>query len=111
MTDDEQRQITTEVFQEHKDAQARLGCLRSKARRMARIFGEIADVLNGRPRSGINDLTARMPSKADLESILGEIEATEREIAVLENEIKAQGFSEYIPAGRSGKILPADDDD
>ena len=111
MTEDEQRQITTEVLQEHKDAQTRLGCLRSKTRRMAKIFGEIADVLNGRPRSDVKDSIARMPSKADVESILGEIEATEREIAVLENEMNAQGFGEYIPDGRSGKILPAPDDD
>ena len=109
MTEDEQRQITTEVLQEHKDAQTRLGCLRSKARWMARIFGEIADVLNGRPRSDVS--IARMPSKADVESILGGIEATEREIAVLENEMNAQGFGEYISAGRSGKIMPAPDDD
>ena len=47
MTNDEQRQITTEVLQEHKDAKTRLGCLRSKARRMARFFREIADALDG----------------------------------------------------------------
>ena len=111
MTDDEARQITTEVLQEHKEARARLGCLRSKARRMAIPFGEIADMLDGRPRSDVKDLIARVPPLADAESILGEIEATEREIAVLENEINAQGFGEYIPS-RSGKtIQPAPDDD
>ena len=52
MTEDDQRQITTEVLQEHKEAQTRLGCLRSKARRMARSFSEIADALVGRPQSG-----------------------------------------------------------
>ena len=110
MTEDEQRQITTEVFLEHKEARARLGCLRSKARRMAISFREIADVLNGSPRSDVKDLIARLPSKADVESILGEIEATEREIAVLEGEMDAQGLAEYIPV-RSGKIMPAGDDD
>ena len=53
MTEDEQRQITTEVLQEHKDAQTRLGCLRSKARRMARGFRGIADALNGSPPSDV----------------------------------------------------------
>ena len=98
MTEDEQRQITTEVLQEHKEARTRLGCLRSKARRMARSFSEIADALVGRPQSNIDELIAGLPSKADIESILGEIEATEREIAVLENEMNAQGFAAYIPA-------------
>ena len=110
MTDDEQRQITTKVFQEHKEARARLGCLRSKARRMAISFREIADALDGRPRSDVKDLIARLPSKADVESILGEIEATEREIVVLEGEMDAQGLAEYIPV-RSGKIMPAPDND
>ncbi len=110
MTEDEQRKITTEVLQEHKEARARLGCLRSKARRMAISFKEIADALDGRPRSDVKDLIAQLPSNADVESILGEIEATEREIAMLESEINAQGFAEYIPA-RSRKILPAGDDD
>ena len=110
MTDDEQRQITTKVLQEHKEARARLGCLRSKARRMAISFRGIGDALDGRPRSDVKDLIARLPSKDDVESILGEIEATEREIAVLESEMNAQGFAEYIPA-RSGKIMPAPDDD
>ena len=110
MTDDEQRQITTEVLQEHKEARTGLGCLRSKARRMAISFREIADALDGSPRSDVKGLIPRLPSKTDVESILGEIEATEREIAVLESEMNAQGFAEYIPA-RSGKIMPAGDDD
>ena len=110
MTEDEQRQITTEVLREHKEARARLGCLRSKARRMAISFREIAVALDGNPQSDVKDLIARLPAKADLESILGEIEATEREIAVLESEMDAQGFAEYIPA-RSGRVMPAPDDD
>ena len=110
MTKDEQRQITTEVLQEHKGARARLGCLYSKARRMAISFRDIAEALDGKPRSDVKDLIARLPSKADAESTLGEIEATEREIAVLESEINDQGFPEYIPA-RSGRVMPADDDD
>ena len=110
MTDDEQRQITTEVLQEHKAARARLGCLRSKARRMAISFRGIADALDGRPQSDVKDLIARLPSKADVESILGEIEATGLEIVALEIEMKAQGFAEYIPV-RSGRVMPAPEDD
>ena len=110
MTEDEQRQITTEVLQEHKEARARLGCLRSKARRVAIFLKDIAVALDGRPRSDVKDLIARLPSKADLESILGEIEVTEREIAVLESEMDAQGFAEYIP-DKSGRVMPASDDD
>ena len=110
MTEDEQRQITTEVLQEHKEVRARLGCLHSKARRMAISFRKIADALDGRPRSDVKVLIARLPSKADLESIPGEIEATEREIAVLESEMDAQGFGEYIP-DKSGRAMPASDDD
>ena len=110
MTEDERRELTNSVLQEHKEARARLGCLRSKARRMARLFMEIADALDGRPRSNIKELIARFPSKANIESILGEIKATEREIAMLESEMDAQGFAEYIPA-RSGNIMPAPDDD
>ena len=110
MTEDEQRQITTEVLQEHKEARARLGCLCSKARRMAKSFGEISVALDGIPPSDVKGLIARLPAKADLESILGEIEATEREIAVLESEMDAQGFAEYIPA-RSGRVMPTPEDD
>ena len=46
----------------------------------------------GDPGSDVKDLIARLPSKADLESILGEIEVTEREIAVLESEMDAQAL-------------------
>ena len=110
MTDDEQRQITTVVLQEHKDAQNRLGCLRSKARRMVSPCREIADALAGRPKSNIDELIARFPSKSDVGSILQEIKAAESEITMLESEMDAQGFRAYIPA-RSGKIMPASDDD
>ena len=110
MTDDEQRQITTEVLREHKEARARLGCPRSKARRMAISFREISVALDGRPQSDVKDLIARLSSKADVESILGDINATGLEIVALEIEMKAQGFAEYIPA-ISGRVMPAEDDD
>ena len=111
MTDDEQRQITTEVLQEHKEVRARLGCLRSKARRMARLFRGLADALDApSPGGNIEKLIAQLPSKTNIESILGETEATEREIAVLESEMDAQGFAEYIP-DKSGRVMPASDDD
>ena len=110
MTEDEQRQITTEVLQEHKNARTRFGCLRSRARRMARVLRENSDALDGRSQGDVKGLTARMPSATDVASILEEIKATEREITVLENEMNSQGFGEYIPVG-SGQIVPAEDDD
>ena len=110
MTEDERRQITTEVLQEHKEARARLGCLRSKAQRMAISFREISVSLDGKPQSDVKDLIARLSSKADVESILGDIDATGLEIVALEIEMKAQGFAEYIPA-ISGRAMPAGDDD
>ena len=110
MTEDERRQITTEVLREHKEARARLGCLRSKARRMARSFREISVALDGKPQSDVKDLIARLSSKADVESILGDINATGLDIVALEIEMKAQGFAEYIPA-ISGRVMPAPDDD
>ena len=64
---------------------------------MARSFSEIADALVGRPQSNIDELIAGLPSKADIESILGEIEATEREIAVLEKRDECPGICCIYP--------------
>ena len=77
---------------------------------MAISFREISVALDGKPQSDVKDLIARLSSKADVESILGDINATGLEIVALEIEMKAQGFAEYIPA-ISGRVMPAPDDD
>ena len=64
----------------------------------------------GVPLNNVEESIERLPSKDDIGSILKEIAALESEITTLESEMDAQGLGDYIP-GRSGKIMPAPDDD
>ncbi len=108
MTEEDAKLITTGILKEHKEARTRLSCLRSKARRMAILLRETACALEEVGQSS-NESTARLPLEADVELILKDIQATKQKIVVLESEIEAQGFGEYIPA--KGKVMPAGSDD
>ena len=116
MGEEEKQAIFADVIKRHRDAYNTLGCLRSKAKRMAEDMRIVADILSEESDYlfvGTKDAfievdieddsfevkrrRIKWPPSADLESVFSQIAKTTADVKSLEDQMRDQGYGDYIP--------------